>query len=62
MESSKTALNQCKTGYIQSITPLRQGMKWPYFEGILQERHKTSKLMVFKSDLHNHFQTVEKDG
>jgi len=61
MASSKADLNQCVTGYIHSITPLRQGMKRPYFEGVLQERHKISKLIVFKSDLHSHFQTVEKD-
>jgi len=36
MASSKTALNQCVTGYIHSIPPLRQGMKQPYYEGILQ--------------------------
>jgi len=49
MASSKADLNQCVTGYIHSITPLRQGMKRPYFEGVLQERHKISKLIVFKS-------------
>lgn len=62
MASSKQTLNQSVTGYIHSVTPLRKGMKQPYFEGVLQEKHKISKLMVFMLDLHSRFQTLEKDG
>ncbi len=60
MASSKQTLNQSVTGYIHSVTPLRKGMKRPYFEGVLQEKHKISKLMVFKLELHSRFQTLRK--
>ncbi len=59
--SKTTSLHQTVTGYMHNVTPLRHGVKRPYFEGVLQQRHKISKIMVFKVELHSKFQTIERD-
>lgn len=62
MASTSTAsLNQSVTGYIHNVTPLRHGVKRQYFEGVLQQRHKVCKVVVFKVELHSKFLKIEKD-